>query len=207
ATVNRGTMEHHGINHRPLAIAITINIPRHVNWLSSLTPNMTPSAGPTFEPTSMRAFAVPRRRSGKTAAIILEYAGYATDSPAPSTRRKQSIVEKLLANPVRPVAPDQIRKPAAYNQFTFQRSMAGPASNCVNAYVREKAASRTPSCCGLKWSSVWMLLAATPRLPRSAYLMQTEKTNKASGIQCRSRGLASIVSTERLYQSRQSRLR
>ena len=60
------------------------NIPRHPTANKTVVPSMMPSAGPIFDPASIRLFAVPRRPSLNKLVIKTAVAGYEIDSPQPS---------------------------------------------------------------------------------------------------------------------------
>src|SRR5437588_4043067 len=122
-----GAIACHGSSHSRLAPPIATNIVRHPNCAVIVPPMSKPNAGPSLEPASMNAFARPRSRSGKFAARIFEYAGYAIDSAMPRNRRKMKMLTNPPATPVKTVAVDQTAKQIAYSRYTLYRSMAQPA--------------------------------------------------------------------------------
>src|SRR6185312_7451619 len=80
---------------------------------TSKPPIKGPIAGPAFAPASTNAFRNPLGCSAKFVAMIFEIAGYATDSPAPRMNRNSSSIANPEQNPVRSVAADQTKNPAA----------------------------------------------------------------------------------------------
>ena len=66
---------------------------RQPNRAINNPPSSKPKPGPNSSPAEITELANPRCSSGKFKMMIFEYAGYATDSPMPSSNRKTNSTE------------------------------------------------------------------------------------------------------------------